>query len=257
VQDVIAKFIELQKLEDEIIEAEKVLSEGPEKLAESQERLDKVTAAHDEVASGLKEARSKLKELELDMLSLKELLEGNHARSTRATGERSYRAVLDELEIIKKRMAENEDSTLEFMEKQDALKAALPGVEELLKAAQDAHSALALVVNADMESASASVEVRRASIDAMLATIDSAAAERFVASARAHGGRAMAAVTNGTCQACRLRIPPQLYNELQSHSKIMTCPSCARIMHFVAPAPKADEPPKEKKARKQKRSAEG
>jgi predicted nucleic acid-binding Zn-ribbon protein len=257
VQEVIAKFIELQKLEDEIIEAQKVLTEGPEKLAASQERLDQVTSAHDEVAAGLKEARAKLKELELDLLSLKELMDGNHARSTRATGERSYRAVLDELEIIKKRMAENEDGTLEFMEKQDSLKAALPAAEELLKEAQETHAALAREVNADMERAGAAIDVRRASIDAMLATIDPAAAERFVASARAHGGRAMAAVTGGTCQVCRLRIPPQLYNELQSHSKIMTCPSCARIMHFVAPQPKAEEPPKEKKARKPRRSAEG
>ncbi|MDR1312381.1 MAG: C4-type zinc ribbon domain-containing protein [Deltaproteobacteria bacterium] len=251
-QDVIAKFIELQKLEDEIIDAARVLEEGPLRLAASLESLEEARAAHESVSSGLRDAKISLKTLELDMMKLKELREGNRARTTKATGERSYKAVLTELDSIKKLIAENEEGTLELLEKSEALKAELPVAEEGLKDAEAAHEELSLSVEEDMARAKAVADSRQAAVDAILATIDPAAAERFTASAKAHNGKAMAAVTDGTCQVCRIRIPPQLYNELQSHSKLMTCPSCARIMHFVPPAPK-EEAPQKKPAKRAKK----
>ncbi|MDR1035721.1 MAG: C4-type zinc ribbon domain-containing protein [Deltaproteobacteria bacterium] len=256
-KEVIAKFILLQKLEDEIIDAERTLEEGPARLAASQENLDKIAAEHDMVAEGLKETRATLKQLELDLISCRDLLEGNHSRSTKVTDERAYRAVLDELDNINKRIAEKEESTMVTLERQEALKAELPGAEDRLREAQSAHSTLSDAVDTFMASARATLATRRTARDAMLASIDPASAERFVASASSHKGKAMAPVTSGTCQACRMRIPPQLYNELQSHSKIMTCPSCARIMYFVPPPPKIEPVKDNRKTKKPRRSAEG
>ena len=40
----------------------------------------------------------------------------------------------------------------------------------------------------------------------------------------------------GTCQGCRMRLPPQLYNELQKHLQVHFCPKCQRILYFETSA---------------------
>ena len=44
-------------------------------------------------------------------------------------------------------------------------------------------------------------------------------------------GIAIAAIVDGICQACRINIPPQLYNELRRMDQLRMCPNCQRIMY--------------------------
>jgi predicted nucleic acid-binding Zn-ribbon protein len=48
------------------------------------------------------------------------------------------------------------------------------------------------------------------------------------------GGTAVVEARNGICQGCRMRVPPQLYNELQRHRDIRNCPNCHRIIFWRA-----------------------
>ena len=49
-------------------------------------------------------------------------------------------------------------------------------------------------------------------------------------------GVAVALAKVGTCQGCRMRLPPQLYNEIQKHLQIHFCPNCQRILYYEANA---------------------
>ena len=44
-------------------------------------------------------------------------------------------------------------------------------------------------------------------------------------------GLAVAEARGGTCQGCRMRLPPQLYNQIQRHDSIHFCPNCQRILY--------------------------
>ncbi len=48
---------------------------------------------------------------------------------------------------------------------------------------------------------------------------------------RQGNGIAMAEIIDGVCQACRMNIPPQLYNDLMRMDSIRMCPHCQRIMY--------------------------
>jgi predicted nucleic acid-binding Zn-ribbon protein len=48
-------------------------------------------------------------------------------------------------------------------------------------------------------------------------------------------GMAVVAVKGGTCQGCRMSIPPQLHNLIQRHEQIHFCPNCQRIL-YIEPA---------------------
>jgi len=47
---------------------------------------------------------------------------------------------------------------------------------------------------------------------------------------RQSNGIAIAAIVDGICQACRINIPPQLFNELRRMDQLRMCPNCQRIM---------------------------
>jgi predicted nucleic acid-binding Zn-ribbon protein len=48
-------------------------------------------------------------------------------------------------------------------------------------------------------------------------------------------GVAVAKVKDATCLGCHMHIPPQLFNELHRGDRIITCPSCLRILHLAKP----------------------
>ncbi len=48
------------------------------------------------------------------------------------------------------------------------------------------------------------------------------------------GGKAIVPVTNSACTGCYMKLPPQLYIELQRGSKLITCPSCQRILFYAS-----------------------
>lgn len=54
---------------------------------------------------------------------------------------------------------------------------------------------------------------------------------------RSRRGSGAASTTTGTCKACNISLPPQLFAKLRREPCIEQCPSCQRILFYVPPAP--------------------
>jgi uncharacterized protein len=54
---------------------------------------------------------------------------------------------------------------------------------------------------------------------------------------RGRRGTAVAQTSDGTCKACNMALPPQLFHKLRREPLIDQCPSCQRIIYFVSPEP--------------------
>jgi uncharacterized protein len=52
---------------------------------------------------------------------------------------------------------------------------------------------------------------------------------------RGKKGVAIAQTTDGTCKACNMSLPPQLFHRLRREPMIDQCPSCQRLIYFVPP----------------------
>ena len=48
------------------------------------------------------------------------------------------------------------------------------------------------------------------------------------------GGLAVVEIREGICQGCRMRVPPQLFNEIQRNEQVILCPSCQRMLYWRA-----------------------
>ncbi len=56
---------------------------------------------------------------------------------------------------------------------------------------------------------------------------------------RSKRGTGIAQTTDGTCKACHMALPPQLFHRLRREPMLEQCPSCNRIIYFAAPTPPA------------------
>ena len=52
---------------------------------------------------------------------------------------------------------------------------------------------------------------------------------------RSKRGTALAQTSDGTCRACHMSLPPQLFHRLRREPTLEQCPSCNRIIYFLAP----------------------
>jgi predicted nucleic acid-binding Zn-ribbon protein len=59
---------------------------------------------------------------------------------------------------------------------------------------------------------------------------------------RSKRSTALARTTDGTCKACHMALPPQLFHRLRREPTLDQCPSCNRLIYFSAPeAPATSE----------------
>lgn len=65
------------------------------------------------------------------------------------------------------------------------------------------------------------------------AACDAASLVRYEAVRKARGGRAVAEVRGGVCQACRVTVTPATLQKARSGAELVSCPNCARILYVV------------------------
>jgi predicted nucleic acid-binding Zn-ribbon protein len=52
---------------------------------------------------------------------------------------------------------------------------------------------------------------------------------------RSKRGTAIAKTSDGTCKACHMSLPPQLFHRLRREPILEQCPSCHRLIYFAPP----------------------
>jgi predicted nucleic acid-binding Zn-ribbon protein len=148
-----------------------------------------------------------------------------------ATGQRDLGALQSELSHLKAAHAEQEERVLAVMlAAEEAETAAARAAEELSAAERDLerHKGELRVRLADTETAATSLRARRA---AQAAVIDPEGLRRYEAIRATHGGRAVALVQGGTCQACRVVITSGALQRAKPGTELVPCPNCGRILY--------------------------
>jgi hypothetical protein len=78
----------------------------------------------------------------------------------------------------------------------------------------------------------ADIERDRSRRATLIETVDAELRRRYEMILSRRGGLAVVAVRDGTCQGCRMKVPPQLYNQIQRNDQVILCPSCQRMLHW-------------------------
>jgi predicted nucleic acid-binding Zn-ribbon protein len=234
----------------EQIRALEKLAQIDSELKELQEQLSQERSTLDGLKSGIAKLDEKLGgdrtslsamdktrgELVQDVRNMNQQLDHSREKLSRSRTEREANAAQRELEELRKLVRDREEEIGKLTADADAARQQIETTEaehrrlaeELAAREGDISSKLGEVGGKAREKSTE----REVAVKALPAQL-----YRRYDMIRLKRGTALAQTSDGTCKACHMSLPPQLFHRLRREPIIEQCPSCHRLIYFVAPEP--------------------
>jgi predicted nucleic acid-binding Zn-ribbon protein len=220
----------LQKVDLAILELQKNGESHPKRLAELETELKAAKSAWDAEESRLEDNDRQKKELDTRLSDEKEKVKKWEARLTEQRTTREYSQLAREIDIAKKTNITVGEELGELGKVRDALETQALAKQQAYDAKQRTVGVEANDLKKKIGELDGRIKELSEKRKAAAAAVDPALLARYESIHRRRNP-AMVPVRDGTCIGCRMKIPPQLYNQLRTGLPFDVCRSCARIIY--------------------------
>jgi predicted nucleic acid-binding Zn-ribbon protein len=181
-------------------------------------------------------------ELIQDVRNMNQQLEHSREKLGRSRTEREANAAQRELEELRKLVRDREEEIGKLTADADAARQQIEATEAEHKKLADELGAREGDIHSKLGEVDGLAQAKRAERDAAAKQLPPQLYRRYDM-IRSKRGTAIAKTSDGTCQACHMALPPQLFHRLRREPTLDQCPSCNRIIYFAAPAAPATGAP--------------
>ena len=227
----ITRLMSLQAIDRELRDLEQALASVAGRVEQLRVEAEKQQAELDRLTA--EEQQSALVRRQLD----KELAEGEarirnkRMRLNQVRNEKELQALAHEVDNQKEANQRFEAELLALMEASESRAAAIAELTPVVDRLLADLNAAAKEIAAQVEDLKISIAKQRLERDLMAGNLERGLLQRYEMIFSRRNGLAVAEARGGTCQGCRMRLPPQLYNQIQRHDSIHFCPNCQRILY--------------------------
>ena len=204
----------------ELREREKIFAERESSIAELQEKIETAEARCREIEAELSDELGRLKERQSKMMQVQT--------------NREYQSLLKEIEDGKKRNKGREEEVVQLME---TVEADTIIINEQAGTIKEEKKAMAKETK-EAEKFAGAIEKKKTGVvrkrKTMAKKIDASTLRNYDRLREHRNGKAICAVVNGVCQGCFMSIPPQHFNNILRGDKMLSCPTCQRILYHQA-----------------------
>ncbi|MCY3843598.1 MAG: C4-type zinc ribbon domain-containing protein [Acidobacteria bacterium] len=232
------RLIRLQRLDSATAEAQEAIEGIPAASAALDARLRALAAEVDGARSRVADHRTARQEAENALAQVQARLGRYKDQLMAVKTNREYRAMQAEIAAAEAEVARLEDQVLEQMLEADELTTA---VTEAERTESDERT----VVEAEREALEDRQRALRARVErhageraALVDELPAHLSVLFDTLTRGRKGLAVAEARDGRCMTCRVRLRPQLYNDIRLNRTLIQCESCQRILYY-SPEPGA------------------
>lgn len=187
------------------------------------------------------EMQKTMNELVTEARQMGQQIERSREKLSRARNERESMAAQRELEELRKLLRDREEEI-------GKLTALAEAAKRSIEETDDKRGKVASQLGDSETSRSASIgemgrerEIKLAARAEIARKVPPQTLRRYEAVRQKRGGTALArANASGTCSACHMSLPPQLFQRLRRRESLDQCPHCARILYYSVPGPTAE-----------------
>lgn len=222
---------ELKSLEGKLTEERSTLSTLKNSLLEVEQKLenDRAMLTANERARG---------DMVQDLRTMTQQIEQSREKLNRSRTERESNAAQREMEELRKLVRDREDDIAKLTTEGDTVRARVEVAEAEAKKINDELSAREGDIQAKVTELEGSHAERNGTRESLTKKIPPQIYRRYE-TIRQKRGFALARTVDGTCTACNMALPPQLFHRLRREPVIEQCPSCNRIIYFKLPSTEA------------------
>lgn len=226
-------LIELQKIDQEILAAQRKIEATPAKIREVEQPFLDAKASYEARKKQLDEFLQKRRAKEQQLEDVAAKVEKLKARVSEIKTNKEYQAHLKEIASFEQDRAAVEDELLVFMVQADDMVKMVKEAELVVKAEQGRMDEFAESLRREtqvLEAALAEVKSRRSQL---VSGIPEALYNDYMRHLEIGQGLAVAQARDSVCLGCHMNIPPQLYVEVRRGDQIITCPQCRRYLCYI------------------------
>lgn len=231
--DQIRLLVKLQAIDKVLFQVVQEQEGMPAKLAALSLEEDRLTQVLSVAQGELDSVSSRRKSLEADMEAIRARVRKAETRLMATKTQREFRAATAEIEEGRDALKGNDDVLLELMERQEALEAQVKKLSEQLAAVSAEVAGQRQELTNRAQELSAMIQDMTKNRTVLAEQVELSLISEYDFIRKARQGVALSGVRNGTCGACHIDITPQQFNELQRLDKIMSCPSCKRLIYWA------------------------
>lgn len=226
-------LIAFQHLDSKIIQLQERTHQIPESIEELNTTLDESRGKLEEAETLLGEENARRRDLELDVEALRGKLSKYRSQLTEVKTNKEYQAVLHEIATAEGEITTKEDQILEGMmviEEKEQL-------GETMRKEFERKEKEILQKRSELEKFAAEAQAQIDDLEkekSQLGTqIPEELSQQYGKIATARNGLALAEAKDQSCQACHVKLRPQLFAELKTKQEIITCENCNRFLYWA------------------------
>lgn len=224
-------LVKLQQIEMEALKIHALIDNLPENIRGMDAKITEFETLINQETLGLEENKKRYRGLESDVKSnnSKILKKEDQLRSVKNNKE--YQALLKEIEDLKALNSRIEDEMIGYLESMEKGESALQEQKESFESLRKqiaAEKENAIRQAEEAKKVLSELEDRKKGI---VELIEPDLLDKFNLLKDAKGV-AIVSVMDAICDGCKMKIPPQMYNELQRVDSLRYCPSCHRMIYW-------------------------
>jgi uncharacterized protein len=227
----IAWLMSLQAIDRELRDLEQALSSVAGRVEEFRLEVEKQQSELDGLIAEEQQTALIRRQVEKELAEGEARIRTKRMRLNQIRNDKELQAAAHEVETQKEANQRFETDLLGLMAASEPRSARIAeltaSLEQLRVELNEAEKEIA----AQVEDLKVSIAKQRLERDLMAGNLERGLLQRYEMIFSRRNGLAVAEARGGTCQGCRMRLPPQLYNQIQRHDSIHFCPNCQRILY--------------------------
>ena len=227
----IARLMSLQAIDRELRELEQALSSVAGRVEQLRLDAQKQQAELDRLTTEEQQSALMRRQLEKELAEGEARIRNKRMRLNQARNDKELQALAHEVDVQKETNQRLEADLLSLMEASEPRAARIAEFTSVVERLLAELTAAEKEIAAQVEDLKISIAKQRLERDLMAGNLERALLQRYEMIFSRRNGLAVAEARGGTCQGCRMRLPPQLYNQIQRHDSIHFCPNCQRILY--------------------------
>ena len=232
--DKLSLLIRLQECDSMLAGLSAKKNSLPEKLQKIDEEFQRFKENISQSAMRYEKLKTEREENELKVKKISEAMARSKEKLLDVKTNKEYQAMLKEIETAETSLGELESQIIILMEEMDELSAQVKQDQETLKQAEKNYLDDEKIIEEKLSSVDAESDEWNRKRLALQKNIPEDLLALYEKIRKRNQGVGVIPVWKAVCSGCHMNIPPQLYNELQRSSDLLSCPSCHRIMYFQA-----------------------
>jgi uncharacterized protein len=228
----LALLIELQKMELEVGRFTARKKDLPRQISELEAEFGELCSIANKEREQLESLRKQRREKDKQLQTGQEALKRAKERLFEVKTNKEYQSVLKEIETLESKNGHMEDEIISLLDELDSLEKAIKIKEGELNEQCRRYEEEKAKMMVELGSLAQETEVCVRKSTELRKKIPDNILRKYEQIKGAGRIDAVVSVWKEVCDGCNMSIPPQLYNELQKSSALITCPNCSRIIYW-------------------------